>query len=105
MCVILTVIIKVALSAVYVILAGTYFVSGCDEGKPCQLSNGEAGLCLGLVCHSQISEETRVNLSFAITVRYPERRIRVSDGAKIMLDVQLILKIFCLGRVNLYNII
>lgn len=51
--------------------------SACSEGQACSTSDGNTGICLSQRCLSLLPIYTRENLTFVITVKYPEEMLQV----------------------------
>lgn len=57
----------------------------CDEGEPCTTDDGLSGYCLSYVCREDLHLVVRDNLTFTVTVNYPERTLLTNGGSSLFI--------------------
>lgn len=67
----------------YILLLCFYAITAqvhcaCEEGNVCQTPDGEYGVCINGVC-TLLAARKRENLRVAITIKYPEDNLQVSQ--------------------------
>jgi len=68
-------------------LSCCYVAYTCPEGAPCNSTTVPRGLCIRNTCMETIPNWDRENLTFTITVKYPEDTLKVIVSSRLELVI------------------
>lgn len=60
---------------------GLTFATSCKD--PCTTADGEKGYCFEKQCINHVDDETKQNLTFSITVKYPKAQLETHGGTSL----------------------